>query len=134
MFLLALFVGILGLHAALSLWVHIQIRRFLAETPTIADERSLQRYKDLVRPQMYAALAGIGILLAGLVVSLLIVARYGCGGFFVVMLANAWMIGASLYLRRFEVRARSLEVTSEALEPEYRRVSAVWVKKPLPDF
>ncbi|MCP3998567.1 MAG: hypothetical protein GY722_26385 [bacterium] len=41
----------------------------------------------------------------------------------------ARVLGVSLLLRRFEVKARSLQADSEILRSEYRRVAESWVKK-----
>jgi hypothetical protein len=134
MILVLLFVAIYGVHAVISVWAFIQLRRFLAATPTLADETSLQRYKDLVRVQMYVTLAVGGLLVGGIILSVLLILRYGCMGFVLVTAGNAWLFAAGLFIRSWEVRARGLSAGSEELAREYRRVSETWVKKALPDF
>jgi hypothetical protein len=134
MLLEAGFVAIYALHAAVTLWSLAQLRRFLAQTPRITDEASLERYKDLVRTQMYLALVVMGMLAAGLVIGLMLIRRHGIVGFAVVLGINAWIFVLGMYHRSWELRARRLEAASEALAGEHRRVSDVWVKKPRPDF
>jgi uncharacterized membrane protein len=126
----ALYVG----HSLMAAWSFLALRRFLAETPVIASQDDLRRYKDLVRVQMYLALVGIGVLLSGLVLGIGLTSRYGCVGLVLVLAGSAWLFGVGIFLKRVEVRARSLPVTGEGLADEYRRVSEAWVKKPLPDF
>jgi hypothetical protein len=134
MLLAALLLAIYVAGGTVSLWSHLQVRQFVAETPTIADQHCLERYKDLVRVQMYVALFIIGLLGTGALVGMVLVSRYGCIAFLFVMAGSVCLIASSLFMRTWEVRARSLAAGSEALAVEYRRVSEAWVKKPLPDF
>jgi len=119
---------------ALAVWSMGQLKGFLAETPGIADSRSLERFKDVVRVQMYLALVVIVLLSAGVLVGLVLIRKHGLLGLVGVLGTNLALIGFSLYLKRFEVRARSLPTSSEELGGEYRKVADTWVKKPLPDF
>lgn len=129
-----LFGAVYGLTAAVSLWSLSQLKRFLGETRTIADEVSLGRFKALARLQMYLALAVIVLMVAGIVVGIAVISRGGLLGFATVILANLLLLGLGLYHKRVEVRTRSLQAGSEALATEYRRVSETWLKKALPDF
>ena len=112
----------------------LQLRRFLAETPRIADEASLARYRDLVRVQMYLALVVIVVLLTGVALGMLLIGRYGCLAFVVVLVTNLWVLALGLYHKRWEARVRSLPAAEGPLAQEYRRISEVWLKKPFPDF
>jgi hypothetical protein len=127
-------VAIYAVHSLLSLWAHLQVRRFVTQTPTIADQACLDRYKGLVRVQMYFALSAIVLLGTGGIVALLLVKQYGYFGLVLVLAGSVCIIAGSLVMRRWEVRARTLPAGSEALAEEYRKVSHAWVKKPLPDF
>lgn len=129
-----LFGVVYGLTAAVSLWSLSQLKRFLAETRTIADEACLARFKALARLEMYLALAVIVLMVAGIVVGIAVISRGGLLGFATVILANLLLLGLGLYHKRVEVRTRSLQAGSEALAAEYRRVSETWTKKALPDF
>ena len=120
-----------GLAAVYSL---VQLSRFLAETPRIADHSSLERFKSLARVQMFLALGVIALLTAGIIVGMVLVLRHGLPGLVLVLAVNIVLIGFSQYLKRFELRARNLQAGSEALGSEYRRIAETWVKKPWPDF
>jgi hypothetical protein len=128
------FVAVYLVHAVMAAWSYVALRRFLAETPVVATQEDLRRYKDLVRVQMYLAVAALGILLLGFVFGIVFAMRYGCIGIVMVMASSAWLLGVGLCLKRLEVRARSLQVTGVGLADEYHKVSQAWVKKPLPDF
>jgi hypothetical protein len=129
-----LFVASYVLTAAVSLWSLAQLKRFLAETHTIADDVSLSRFKALARLQMYLALVVIVLMIGGFVAGMAVIARHGLPGGIVVILTNVLVLGLGMYHKRFEVKTRSLPAGSDALAAEYRRVSEAWVKKPLPDF
>lgn len=129
-----LFGAVYVLAVTVSLWSLAQLRRFLADTPQIADEACLDRFKALARAQMYVALVAIVLLVAGMVTGIVVVVRQGFSGLAAAVLVNLLVMGLGMYLRRFEVAARSLNAGSEALAQEYRRVCASWVKRALPDF
>ncbi len=119
--------------AAVSLWSRAQITGFLEATPTIGSSTDLERFKELARLEMYLALAMIVLLVTGLVTGLVLILRHGVAGLFLVLLANAVVLGLGLFHKGVEEKARHLR-TAEGLEPEYRRVCHTWNKKPLPDF
>lgn len=83
---------------------------------------------------MHLALLMIGLLLFGMVVAMVVVARHGLLGLVVVVLVNMVVLGLGMYHKKIEVRTRSLQAGSDALAKEYRRICETWVKKPLPDF
>lgn len=129
-----IFGAIYVLTTAVSVWSLAQLNRFLADTPDIADEVSLDRFKALARLQMYLALFMMVLLLVGIVVGMAMIARHGIFGFVAVILTNMLVLGLGLYHKSVEVKTRTLRTASEALAKEYRRVSETWVKKRLPDF
>ena len=129
-----LFGGIYAAWGVVAVWSFGQLKGFVQETPSIADEMCLERFRALVRVQMRLALVVIGLLAVGMIIGLLLIARHGLVGLVVVLGANAFVIASALYVRTVEVKARSLQAGSEALGDQYRRISETWVKKPLPDF
>lgn len=129
-----LFSAIYLLAAVVMLWSLTQLNRFLAQTPDIGDEVSLERFKALARLQMYLALCGIVLLTAGMLAGLGVIARHGLLGLLVVILTNMLILGLGVYHKRVETRTRSLRAGSEVLAREYQRISATWLKKALPDF
>ncbi len=130
----SVFAAIYGVQLAMCLLSLAQIRRFLKDTPVIANENALRRYKNFVRTQMRLALLGLCLLLLGAATGVVLILRHGLVGFVVVVVVNGCVFAMGKHLKSWEVRSRSLDVTLESLRQEYRRVSHVWVEKPLPDF
>lgn len=134
MILEVLFAGTYLVMAVIYVFSVRQLRGFLAETRTIADTTSLERYKELVRGQMHLALVTIAVLLTGLGLGIALIRRHGLWGLTVVLLVNAAVLGTGLYHKRLETRIRSLPTASSELDQAYQRISATWLKKALPDF
>lgn len=120
--------------AATSLWSRSRIQAFLVETRSIADQRCLARFKDLVRLQMYLALAMIVLLVSGLFAGLVLITRHGLAGLLGVLLANAVVLGLGLFHKQAESRLKALPAATEDLAGEHRRVCESWTGKPFPDF
>jgi hypothetical protein len=59
---------------AVAVWSLSQLNGFLAETPRIDDASCLQRFKSVVRIQMFLALAAIAVLASGMIVGLALIA------------------------------------------------------------
>jgi hypothetical protein len=134
MLALAAFFFIYLTWAVVSLWAWRQVRGFIDATPSIADEECLNRYKRMVRAQMYLALWVIVWLGLGMLAGIGVIASHGLPGLLFVVLVNGVVIAVSLFYRRAELRCRSRPAATESLAAEYRRVSEAWVKKPLPNF
>jgi hypothetical protein len=111
----------------------VVLTRFLRETSSIADHSSLERFKSVARLEMYAALVTIALLIPSVALALLLTLLRGLPALAVVLVSNCALWGISSYHKSVEVKARSLAVT-DALAPEYQRVSQSWVKKAIPDF
>jgi len=110
------------------------LRGFLAETPSIVDMASLERFKRLARTEMYVK-AGVGVLLvAGFVGCLALLPRGGPVGLVTLVFGNLVVYGVGLWHRRLEAKARGLSAASDALRDEYDRASTAWAKKLIPDF
>lgn len=119
---------------AVLLWWGFRVRRFLAATPSIADEQSLDRFKSVARLSMYLALVGMPVFAVGLIVGIVLILRHGLLGLAGVLLANAVVIALALCLAKFEKLARALPASSEHLADRHRRISETWGKKAFPDF
>jgi hypothetical protein len=133
MLLWLLFVAIYVIAPAVSLWSRGQVAGFLADTPSIRSSSDLERFKELVRLEMYLALAMIVLLVTGLVTGLVLIRRHGAIVLLAVLFVNGVVLGLGLFHKKVEERARHLR-TAEGLETEYRRVCHAWTSKPLPDF
>jgi hypothetical protein len=134
MLALAAFFLIYVTWAVVSGWAWRQVRGFVDATPSIADEECLNRFKRMVRTQMYLALWVIVWLGLGMLAGIGVIANHGLPGFLLVIVVNGAVIAISLFYRRAELRSRRLPAATESLATEYRRVSEAWVKKPLPNF
>jgi hypothetical protein len=128
-----LFAAIYVVAAAVTLWSRAQVGAFLADTPSIATEADLDRFKELARLEMYLALTLIVLLGAGIVTGLVLVKRYGIMGLLVVILVNVVVFGLGMLHKGIEDKAKNLPAT-DALKTEYRRVCYAWAKKVLPNF
>lgn len=128
------FAAIYVIAVAVSLWSRAQVHAFLAETRSISSSADLERFKELARRQMYLALSMIVLLVAGMIVGLVLVKRYGLTALFAVILVNGVVFGLGMLHKKGEERARNLPTGSETLATEYRRVGETWVQKATPDF
>ena len=119
--------------ALMCAWSLPMLRRFLADTPTIADEGSLEKFKTLARAEMYATIVLFLIVVPAMGLVMVLSVHRGLPALPVVIITNAGLLILGRQRGRMEVQTRTLEV-ADALAPEYRRVSESWVKKVLPDF
>jgi len=106
------------------------------ETPRIDSNRDLEKFKEVVRKQMYAAL--LQIVLMGLPILIFL---YGAvtglmrfGDILYVIIPNTVVIIVGKILRRIEKRAQSLPVSSPEMEKARDAIVYCWEKKPLPDW
>jgi hypothetical protein len=127
------FLAIYVIAAAVSLWSRGQVGGFLEDTPRIRSTSDLERFKELVRLEMYLALAMIVLLVTGMIIGLLLIRQHGAVALLPVLLVNGVVLGLGLFHKKVEERARNLR-TAEGLETEYQRVCYSWNKKPFPDF
>lgn len=109
------------------------LRTFLSRTPAMATHQDLDGYKVLVRKQMYQALLQIVLLVGALGVGVVGLATRQLS-LFPVLAVNGGINVGGLAGKRLEERARSVPVRDPSLSDEYRRVSASWLTRPLPDF
>ena len=118
----------------LSGFVFSQTARFAKEHPTIDSARTLEAFKGLARTNMKLALVLLPLYGVGILLTLVLVVRYGLLGLAACLGVNALIGVLGLYGMRLEKTVRSLPAASEELRQEHRRVAESWVKKALPDF
>jgi hypothetical protein len=123
-------VGILN-----SLWFGRHLREYLSRSPRIETWQELERFKQVVSTQMYAALAQIGFLVIpypafaiGLYMKSLRMADI-----VYIIIPSVFLVVIGVIFKAVEEKAKSLPV-SEELQGEYQRVINTWIKKPLPDW
>jgi len=123
-------VGILN-----SLWFGWHLREYLSRSPRIETWQELERFKQIVSTQMYAALAQIGFLIipypafaVGLYMKELRMADI-----VYIIIPSVFLVVIGVIFKAVEEKAKSLPV-SEELQEEYQRVIHTWIKKPFPDW
>jgi hypothetical protein len=110
-----------------------QLKEFLERNPSIADERSLNEYKAVVRLEMHSVLILIGSLIAAVCVISIVIWFKGISGALPIPLL-AVAIASGKELGKLEEKARSLNCANRDLERRYKEISQIWQKKALPNF
>lgn len=132
--IVVLFAAVYAVLLGIGAWAQRGLSAFLEETPTIADSRALERFKQVARHNMYGALVQIALGLVGLLAGIGVVSRHGLPGLAGITAANAALFALGRRVKTLESRARSLPASSPELERQHRYVGEVWMKRPLPDF
>ncbi|WP_414527719.1 hypothetical protein [Nodularia chucula] len=110
-----------------------QLEKFLQQNTAISDEKSLEDYKNVVRLNMYGALAQIIILVGAFGSCIISLINQGFAGVFsLFLLGFAFTFGKQV--STLEEKARTLTCANVELERQYTKISHVWQKKALPDF
>lgn len=118
---------------AILLWARRRVEAFLATTPSIATPADLERFRELVRQQMYTAVAYIPLGLVSLAWAIWL-GRAGDLENLIVVLAvclPAFWLGHDG--KTVETKARTLPVDA-ALAADYQAVAKAWGSKLLPSF
>ncbi|MBC8135226.1 MAG: hypothetical protein H8F28_04960 [Fibrella sp.] len=105
---------------------------FLRNTPRLCDAGDMERYKDLARFGMWAALALIPLLFIPFLVLVFVPASpiYRLLG-----LVGPTLVGVvGVKLKEKETMAQATEAHSSELTAERDRVTDSWMKKAFPDF
>jgi hypothetical protein len=134
--LLALMVIFPAVAIGNSVFFGLALRRYLAETPRIESRAHMDRYKAMVKRQMYAALVQIALLATPALLFFYGVAEaiLTFGDLLYIIVPSACVIGLGLYLKGFEKRARTQDVSDPGLLAERDEANEVWIHKPFPDW
>jgi len=133
MFLRFAYIGFCLLSIGLSFYLKAKLEGFLQENTAIANEKSLEAYKNVVRLGMYMALTQI-ILIVGAFGSCIASIFYqGFSGIFSLFLLG-FALSFAKPLGELEEKARNLTCATTELENQYKKISHVWQKQALPDF
>ncbi|MCU0237070.1 MAG: hypothetical protein MUC72_08305 [Acidobacteria bacterium] len=111
----------------------IALRSFLARVPAITGPLDLESFAALVRVHMLQAMLQAGLLLAGMLLGIFVLAD-GQAGLLLVLALNGAILAAGWIGKPLEERARTLKVADPLLEERYKAICVAWVKKPFPDF
>ena len=109
------------------------LKVFLATHAAINDPAALEAFKQLVRGQMYAALAIIVLGLVAILGSVALAFTAGLLGlvFVLVLSGVGFVLGKAT--KTLELRARTLPC-AETFRAEYLHICETWKSKPLPRF
>ncbi|AVH64999.1 hypothetical protein [Nostoc sp. 'Peltigera membranacea cyanobiont' N6] len=132
MFLRFAYIGLSLLSIALSFYLKSKLEGFLQENTAIANEKSLEAYKNLVRLDMYIVLTQI-ILLFGAFASFITYTYQDFRGVFSLFILG-FAVGFAKQIGELEEKARTLDCVNNELESQYKEISHTWQKKALPDF
>jgi hypothetical protein len=119
-----------------SLYFGVTLQRFITTTPEIRSRDELERFKQVVKTQMYAALAQGAILI---IPTLLLF--YGFLSRTLVMLDIVYLLipslillGVAIYFKPIERQVQTLPVADPQLQQERDCVVDVWKHKPFPNW
>jgi hypothetical protein len=132
MMILALY----GLGVANAVVFGSELRRFASEVTTISSTAHMERFKQVVARQMYAALAQIGFLGAPVVVFFAGVVRkvMGPGDVLLIIIPSAIILLLAQAYKKVETAVRELPVADEQLRRQRDHIVDTWMKKPFPDW
>lgn len=118
-----------------ALYFGAELRRFAMEVPRLESSHHLERFKQVVARQMYAALVQIVLLGLPAVVFVVGIARGAltAGDILFVVIPAAVIILIAQVNRRDEARVRELPA-EPTLTAQRDRIVRTWVRKPLPDW
>lgn len=120
-----------------SLYFGSQLKRFLTSTPEIKSAQDMEQFKQLVKGQMYAALAQIVILSIPILVFVY--------GFWIkelkpntdilYMLAPSLVVlGAGMAMKSVEHKVQNVPTKTEDLTKERDRIVDIWLHQPFPNW
>lgn len=134
MILIVAYLTLCGLSIAISVWGETELKNFLVKNSAIANDKSLNEYKTMVRLNMYLSLAQIVILGTALCVGLALISSKGASaGFFVtLMLLGVYKLGKGI--SKLEKQAQTLPCTTNDLDRQHKKITEIWIKKPFPNF
>jgi uncharacterized membrane protein YjjP (DUF1212 family) len=133
MFLHFAYIGMCLLSIVISFYVKAKVENFLEKNTAIANEKSLEDYKNLVRFNMYGALAQIVLLVGAFGSGIAYILNQGFTGIFSLFLLG-FAVSVMKQVAQVEEKVRTLTCTTAELERQYTEISHIWKKKAFPDF
>lgn len=111
-----------------------QVLKFLNQHQFIEDWSDVEDFKNLVRPQMYAALWSIPLMLIGLGMFFISFHRIGSTLFLPFLLLEGVTLTLAEIGKKAERRSRNLICTTEELELKYQQICKSWTDDAFPKF
>lgn len=112
------------------------MNKFLSQNKTFNTYQDLERFKVLVRKQMYHALLQIvflgGMAILGIVG--FIIGKISTFEFFMYLIFNGINVGAGKYGKETERRIRFLSIENLNIRAEFDSICKTWGRKAFPNF
>lgn len=118
---------------AVLFWARRALILFIKKYPSIDNPSALEAFKNMVRWNMYGALAFLACGAVTWIWGYFIIMQYKITGFLTALAISLLLLIMSLFMKRIEERSRNLKCHPQ-LEEEYKRISQTWLKKAFPDF
>jgi hypothetical protein len=133
MFFRFVYIGLCLLSIAVSFYVKRKLNFFLERNTAIANDKSLEEYKKLVRINMYGALAQILLIFGALGSFIAHIINQGFREVFSLFLLG-FAVSFINEIGKLEEQVRTLNCATTELESQYKKISHIWKKKALPNF
>lgn len=121
----------------LSLYFGSLLKKFLTTTPEIASTQDMERFKQLVKGQMYAALVQIAILSIPILVfayGLWIKVLKPNTDILYMLVPSLVVLGAGMALKSVERNVQNVPTANEELTKERDRIVDIWLHQPFPNW
>jgi hypothetical protein len=128
--------GLLLLAAALAIWLTLELRRFLRNTPALTSVSGIVAFRRVVARQMWGAVGLVFLVLAAF--SVVAIGLWHeladwhelplltiCFGLFVI---------TGLWAKSVEAQARAIPTIDEEIRRQRDRVIQIWTTRPLPPW
>jgi hypothetical protein len=119
-----------------AVWFGSELARFAREVLRLESSADVERFKEVVARQMYAALVQIVILAAPPILFFVGIVRrelFPADVLAIIVPAGVVIAVAALY-KKVEQRVRAIPAADPELERQRDAVIHTWLKKPLPDW
>ena len=111
-------------------------QRFVREVPRLASTHDIERLKQVVARQMYAALIQIVLLAAPPILFFVGLVRgvLGIGDVLLIIVPSTVILIVAASYKKVEARVRQLPTADDELARQRNAIVNTWIKKPLPDW
>jgi heme O synthase-like polyprenyltransferase len=127
------YLALQGLLFVLNFVAFFMAHRFLQRNNAISRPSDLENYKSFARSNMYLAVVYLACIVPSTLLSIYMTYAYGLMGLALVLAICGTQMALAKYIKKFEVRTRTLPCADQYLA-EQERVTHSWQKKLLPDF
>ncbi len=134
-----LIAAVLGLQVIIFIVLVIfwnQMKNFLSLMPAIKNQKDMNRFKSIVKRQMYAAL-----IFPAFSVIMILIFLYGvksgalaAGDLVYIIIPSVLLLLFSKFIKQTEMKLRNIKTDDPNLKKERDRVVSVWIGKAFPDW